>query len=289
MRQLKTTNSITEPDCQGLDVYFKDISKISLISREEEAMLVQKIKNGEEAALWRLVCANLRFVVFVAKQYRYMGLSLIELIAEGNDGLEVAAKNFDVTLGNKFISYAVWWIRRAIITAISQQTRVVRLPLSQVYMINKINKASIAFENEFEHKPALRELSMLLQIPIEKISDSIDYSSKEILLDDFISSKTGITSRETFLDTLDNEDAPPDQSLINESLRKAIFTSVSKLPKNEQEIIVHCFGLDTGVQLTTKEVAEKFNLTSDRVRQIKERALKRMKKGTTATRLKEYL
>ena len=286
MRQLKITQSITNRESQSLDKYLHEIGKVDLITAEEEVILAQKIREGDQAALERLTKTNLRFVVSVAKQYQNQGLTLGDLINEGNLGLIKAAKRFDETKGFKFISYAVWWIRQSILQAIAEQSRLVRLPLNQVGSLSKISKAFSKLEQEFEREPSPEELAILLETTVDKISDTMSNSGRHVSMDaPFVQGEEN-----TLLDVLENRDTPQtDSMLINESLSEEIKRSLATLTEREREIIVLFFGLGTNHALSLEEIGEKFNLTRERVRQIKDKALQRLRHTSRSKILKSYL
>jgi len=285
MRQLKITKSITNRESASLDKYLQEIGKEELISVEEEVELAQRIKKGDRDALEKLTRANLRFVVSVAKQYQNQGLSLPDLINEGNLGLIKAAEKFDETRGFKFISYAVWWIRQSILQALAEQSRIVRLPLNQVGSLNKINKAFSKFEQEFERKPSPEELAESLELPREKVTDTLKVSGRHISMDaPFIEGEDN-----SLLDVLPNNDSPKaDKSLLSESLIKEINRSLATLTERERDIIRLFFGI--GIQeMTLEEIGERFGLTRERVRQIKEKAIRRLRHTSRSKLLKTYL
>lgn len=285
MRQLKITQSITNRESQSLDKYLHEIGKVDLITAEEEVILAQKIREGDQAALERLTKTNLRFVVSVAKQYQNQGLTLGDLINEGNLGLIKAAKRFDETKGFKFISYAVWWIRQSILQAIAEQSRIVRLPLNQVGSLSKISKAFSKLEQEYEREPSPEELADTLETTVDKISDTLSNSGRHVSMDaPFIQGEEN-----TLLDVLENKDPNTDSILINESLSEEIKRSLSTLTEREREIIVLFFGLSTNHPLSLEEIGEKFNLTRERVRQIKDKALQRLRHTSRSKILKSYL
>ncbi len=285
MRQLKITQSITNRESQSLDKYLHEIGKVDLITAEEEVILAQKIREGDQAALERLTKTNLRFVVSVAKQYQNQGLTLGDLINEGNLGLIKAAKRFDETKGFKFISYAVWWIRQSILQAIAEQSRIVRLPLNQVGSLSKISKAFSRLEQEFEREPSPEELAENLETTVEKITDTLSNSGRHVSMDaPFVQGEEN-----TLLDVLENNDPNTDSNLINESLSEEIKRSLSTLTEREREIIVLFFGLSTNHPLSLEEIGEKFNLTRERVRQIKDKALQRLRHTSRSKILKSYL
>ena len=285
MRQLKITKSITNRESASLDKYLQEIGREDLITVEEEVELAQAIKKGDRAALEKLTRANLRFVVSVAKQYQNQGLSLPDLINEGNLGLIKAAEKFDETRGFKFISYAVWWIRQSILQALAEQSRIVRLPLNQVGSLNKISKAFSKFEQENERKPSAEELAEQLDIQVDTIADSLKVSVRHISMDaPFVEGEDN-----SLLDVLVNDDAPiADRKLINESLQQEIERALSTLTERESEIIKMFFGI--GYQeMTLEEIGDKFQLTRERVRQIKEKAIKRLRQNSRSKLLKSYL
>ncbi len=286
MRQLKITQSITNRESQSLDKYLHEIGKVDLITAEEEVILAQKIREGDQAALERLTKTNLRFVVSVAKQYQNQGLTLGDLINEGNLGLIKAAKRFDETKGFKFISYAVWWIRQSILQAIAEQSRIVRLPLNQVGSLSKISKAFSRLEQEYEREPSPEELADILETTVDKISDTLSNSGRHVSMDaPFVQGEEN-----TLLDVLENADTPhTDSMLINESLSEEIKRSLATLTEREREIIVLFFGLGTNHALSLEEIGEKFNLTRERVRQIKDKALQRLRHTSRSKILKSYL
>ncbi len=285
MRQLKITKSITNRESASLDKYLQEIGREELISVEEEVELAQRIQKGDRIALEKLTKANLRFVVSVAKQYQNQGLSLPDLINEGNLGLIKAAKKFDETRGFKFISYAVWWIRQSILQALAEQSRIVRLPLNQVGSLNKINKAFSRFEQKHERKPSAEELAIELELTPEKIADTLKVSGRHVSVDaPFVEGEDN-----SLLDVLVNEDSPnADHSLINESLSKEIDRALSTLSERESEIIKMFFGI-TYTEMTLEEIGERFNLTRERVRQIKEKAIRRLRHYSKSKLLKTYL
>lgn len=285
MRQLKITKSITNRESASLDKYLQEIGKEELISVEEEVELAQRIKKGDRDALEKLTRANLRFVVSVAKQYQNQGLSLPDLINEGNLGLIKAAEKFDETRGFKFISYAVWWIRQSILQALAEQSRIVRLPLNQVGSLNKINKAFSKFEQENERKPSPEELAESLELPRDKVTDTLKVSGRHISMDaPFIEGEDN-----SLLDVLPNNDSPKaDKLLLNESLIKEIDRSLATLTERERDIIKLFFGIGI-MEMTLEEIGEKFGLTRERVRQIKEKAIRRLRHTSRSKLLKTYL
>lgn len=286
MRQLKITKSITNRESRSLDKYLQEIGKEELITAEEEVELARKIKQGDQVALEKLTRANLRFVVSVAKQYQNQGLTLPDLINEGNLGLIKAAQRFDETRGFKFISYAVWWIRQSILQAIAEHSRIVRLPLNQVGSLNKLNKAFSKLEQEYEREPTEEELATILDLPEDKVKDSISISGRHISMDAPLISG----EESTLYDVMENRDSPKaDRSLIMESLQQEIERTLDTLSEREKEIIKLYFGIGMNHGLTIDEIGEKFDLTRERVRQIKEKALKRLRQSTRSKLLRTYL
>lgn len=286
MRQLKITKSITNRESASLDKYLQEIGREDLITAEDEVDLAVRIKQGDQEALEKLVKANLRFVVSVSKQYQNQGLTLPDLINEGNLGLIKAAQRFDETRGFKFISYAVWWIRQSILQALAEQSRIVRLPLNQVGSLNKINKAFSKLEQEFEREPSADELADLLDLPEDKINDTMKVSGRHVSVDaPFSDGEDG-----TLLDVLQNSDAPrADNTLMNESLQREIERSLSTLTERERDVIMLFFGIGMNHGLTLEEIGAKFDLTRERVRQIKEKAIRRLRHTSRSKLLKAYL
>ena len=285
MRQLKITKSITNRESASLDKYLQEIGKEDLITVEEEVKLAQRIRKGDQRALEKLTRANLRFVVSVAKQYQNQGLSLPDLINEGNLGLIKAAEKFDETRGFKFISYAVWWIRQSILQALAEQSRIVRLPLNQVGSLNKINKAFSRFEQEHERRPSPEELAETLDLPAEKVADTLRVSGRHISVDaPFVEGEDN-----SLLDVLVNDDSPvADKTLINESLSTEVERALATLTERERDIIRLFFGINCQ-EMTLEEIGEKFGLTRERVRQIKEKAIRRLRHSSRSKLLKTYL
>ncbi len=285
MRQLKITKSITNRESASLDKYLQEIGREELISAEEEVELAQRIKKGDQTALERLTKANLRFVVSVAKQYQNQGLTLPDLINEGNIGLIKAAEKFDETRGFKFISYAVWWIRQSILQALAEQSRIIRLPLNQVGSLNRLNKAFSQFEQKYERIPTPQELAKILELPSDKVSQAIRISGKHISVDaPFVDGEEN-----SLLDVLSNNDSPKaDNTLIKESLNQEIERALSTLTIREKDIIKHFFGINCQ-ELSLEEIGDKFGLTRERVRQIKEKAIKRLRHKSKSKLLKTYL
>ena len=284
MRQLKISKSITQRN-EILDKYLQEISHDSMITVNEEVELAQRIRQGDQVAMEKLVRANLRFVVSVAKQYQNQGLSLPDLISEGNIGLIKAAERFDETRGFKFISYAVWWIRQSILQAQAEQSRNIRLPLNQVGLLNKISKESALFEQLHERRPTADELSDILDIPAEKIEEAMSHSGSSISVD--APFEEGESN--SLLDVLPNSDSPTtDRSLMNESLATEIDRALSTLSEREKEILQMLFGIGCQ-EMTLEEIGDHFGLTRERVRQVKEKALRRLRNTSRSTLLKSYL
>ncbi len=285
MRQLKITKSITNRESASLDKYLQEIGKYELISVEEEVELARRIKKGDQDAIEKLTRANLRFVVSVAKQYQNQGLSLPDLINEGNLGLIKAAEKFDETRGFKFISYAVWWIRQSIMQAINEQSRIVRLPLNQVSSLTKYRKAISDFEQEFHRKPTDEELAKILDIPTDKIKKTVKISGRHVSVD----APFAEGEDNSLLDVLVNDDSPhADRGLDQESLRIEIERALSTLTPREKDIIKSSFGIATE-QLSLEEIGEIYNLTRERVRQIREKAIKRLRNTSRSKLLKTFL
>jgi RNA polymerase primary sigma factor len=286
MRQLKITKSITNRETASLDKYLQDIGKEELITADEEVQLAQRVKQGDNIALEKLVKANLRFVVSVAKQYQNQGLSLPDLINEGNLGLIKAAKRFDETRVFKFISYAVWWIRQSILQALAEQSRIIRLPLNQVGSLNKIKKATSKLEQEFERTPSSEEIAEKLEMPDYKINAAKKIATRYISMD------APLTQDEEtkFLDVFVSNDSPTtDDGLIRESLAREIQRSLSTLSKKERDVVNLYYGIGMPHGLTLEEIGAKFDLTRERVRQIKEKAIRRLKHNSRSKLLKAYL
>jgi RNA polymerase primary sigma factor len=286
MRQLKITKSITNRETASLDRYLSEIGREGLITAEEEVLLAQKIKTGDQQALEKLAKANLRFVVSVAKQYQNQGLSLPDLINEGNLGLIKAAQRFDETRGFKFISYAVWWIRQSILQALAEQSRIIRLPLNQVGSLNKISKEISRLEQMYQRLPSSDEIAESLDVPEEKIADAMKINTRHFSVDAPIIPGEDMS----FLDVYMNNDAPnTDSGLIFESLSKEIERSLATLTERERDIIKYYFGIGISHGLTLDEIGAKFDLTRERVRQIKEKAIRRLKHTSRSRLLKSYL
>ncbi len=285
MRQLKITNSITSRGSQSLEDYLNDISKQPLLTVEEEVKLAQRIRNDDREALERLVCANLRFVVSVAKQYQNQGLTLPDLINEGNIGLIKAAEKFDETRGFKFISYAVWWIRQSILQALAEQSRMVRLPLNQVSAVSRINKLIMKFEQEHERKPSAYELSELIDETPEKIRDSLRANGRPMS----INAPLGEGDDSTLLEVISDENTPQaDRGMIDKSLATEIERMLDTLDEREKTIVEMCFGINNR-EMTLEEISEKFGLSRERVRQIREKALLKLRHSNKKNLLQEYL
>jgi len=286
MRQLKIIKQVTNRETPSLDKYLHEIGKVELINAEEEVELACRIKNGDVKALDKLIRANLRFVVSVSKQYQNQGLSLPDLINEGNLGLIKAAQRFDETRGFKFISYAVWWIRQSILQALAEQARIVRLPLNKIGSINKINKTFADLEQKYEREPSVQEIAEVLEMIPEDVKEALKSAGRHISMD------APITQDEetTLYDVILSKDSPsPDKSLLTDSLRKEIERVLSTLTYREANIIRLYFGLNGKHPHTLEEIGEEFNLTRERVRQIKEKAIKRLKNATRCKLLKAYL
>jgi RNA polymerase primary sigma factor len=286
MRQLKISKSITNREVASLDKYLQDIGKEELITAEEEVLLAQRIKTGDQVALEKLCKANLRFVVSVAKQYQNQGLSLPDLINEGNLGLIKAARRFDETRGFKFISYAVWWIRQSILQALAEQARIVRLPLNQVGSLSKVNKASSRLEQKYERPPTVDEIAAEMDMPEHKVEEALKISTRTVSMDAPIDQ-----DEETkFMDVFVSEDTPStDSTLIKESLSREIQRSLATLTEKEREIINMFYGIGYPHSYTLEEIGAMFDLTRERVRQIKEKAIRRLKHSSRSKLLKSYL
>lgn len=287
MRQLKITNKITTRESLALDKYLNDIGKIAMLTPEQEADLARRIREGDQDALAKLTEANLRFVVSVAKQYQNQGLSLSDLINEGNVGLMKAAKRFDETKGFKFISYAVWWIRQSILQAIVEHSRIVRLPLNKVGSYNKVNEAFISFVQEFEREPTNDELAELLDMTPKEVANMLKGNGRHVSVDAPIGGEDGDS---TMLDIISSEDnLSPDSELMEQSLREEVQQGLSILSPREVEVLSAYYGLNGYKPLTLEEIGEMYNLTRERVRQIKERAIRRLRKSYNRNALKSYL
>ncbi|MCE3229594.1 MAG: sigA [Bacteroidetes bacterium] len=287
MRQLKITKQITNRETASLDMYLQDIGRVELITADEEVVLAQKIKQGDQRALDKLVKANLRFVVSVSKQYQNQGMSLPDLINEGNLGLIKAAQRFDETRGFKFISYAVWWIRQSILQSLAEQSRIVRLPLNKIGAINKINKTLSKLEQDLEREPSYDELSEILDMLPQDIQDTMRNNNRHVSMDAPININEDAGS---MYDLMKNEEAlSPDKELIGESLQQEISRALSTLTDREADVVKLFFGLGGTHAHSLEEIGEKFDLTRERVRQIKEKAVRRLKHGSRSRLLKSYL
>lgn len=288
MRQLKITKQVTNRETASLDKYLQEIARVDLITAEEEVELARRIKAGDIVALERLTKANLRFVVSVSKQYQNQGLSLPDLINEGNLGLIKAAKRFDETRGFKFISYAVWWIRQSILQALSEQARIVRLPLNKIASINKINKSFSELEQRLERPPSAHELAESLDCTISEVRTAFASSGRHISMDAPL--KVGDESSSSMYDILENDTLPsPEKALLHDSLSKEIGRSLSTLTVREGDVVRLYFGLNGKSPLTLEEIGQHFDLTRERVRQIKEKAIRRLKHTSRSKMLKAYL
>jgi RNA polymerase primary sigma factor len=287
MRQLKITKSITNRESQSLEKYLQEIGKVELISPEEEVKLAGLIKQGNQAALDKLTKANLRFVVSVAKQYQNQGLSLPDLINEGNLGLIKAAQRFDETRGFKFISYAVWWIRQSILQALAEQSRIVRLPLNKVGLTNKIQKAFSLLEQEFEREPSPEELAELLELETEEVSATLGISARHVSMDSPMSEGED----NTLIDVLENHNAERADNNIahKESLKQEIERSMKMLTERQKEVICYFFGLGVDHPMSLEDIGDKFNLTRERVRQIKDKAITKLRTNSRSKALRGYL
>jgi RNA polymerase primary sigma factor len=287
MRQLKITKSITNRESQSLEKYLQEIGKVDLLTPEEEVSLAKRIKQGDQEALEKLTKANLRFVVSVAKQYQNQGLSLSDLINEGNLGLIKAAQRFDETRGFKFISYAVWWIRQSILQALAEQSRIVRLPLNKVGSLNKINRAFSELEQEYEREPSTDELADMLEIPTEEVETTLGVAARHVSMDaPFVEGEDN-----SLLDVLENNSTPDtDEDLdYTESLRREIERSLSTLTERQCDVIKLYFGIGVEHPMSLEDIGEKFGLTRERVRQIKDKAINKLRSASRSKLLKNYL
>lgn len=285
---MKLTRQLTNRENKSLDLYFQEIGKVDLLTAEQEVDLAVKIRNGDIDAQNKLVRANLRFVVSVAKMYQNQGLSLGDLINEGNIGLVKAAQRFDETRGFKFISYAVWWVRQGIMSAIADQSRVVRLPLNRVGNLTKLGKVYRELEQEFERKPTTDELAKILEISSDEVAYILQISSRQVSVDAPISN--GDESKSTLMDVLHNqEQSMPDTELMQDSLKNEVADILSTLDEREAEVIRLSFGIGSNQKATLEEIGERFNLTRERIRQIKENALRKLRSSKRSKRLKDYL
>ena len=287
MRQLKITKSITNRESQSLEKYLQEIGKVDLLTPEEEVDLAQRIRAGDQIALERLTKANLRFVVSVAKQYQNQGLTLSDLINEGNLGLIKAAQRFDETRGFKFISYAVWWIRQSILQALAEQSRIVRLPLNKIGAINKINKAFSNLEQEFEREPSADELAEMLEITREEVETTLGVAARHVSVD----APFQEGEENSLLDVLENTSAPRTDLQLEylESLRKEIERSLSTLTDRQKDVIKYYFGIGVEHPMSLEDIGEKFGLTRERVRQIKDKAINKLRATSRSKLLKNYL
>jgi RNA polymerase primary sigma factor len=286
MRQLKISKQITNRESQSLDKYLQEIGKVDLLTPDEEVELAKRIREGDQYALEKLTKANLRFVVSVAKQYQNQGLSLGDLINEGNLGLIKAAQRFDETRGFKFISYAVWWIRQSILQALAEQSRIVRLPLNRVGSLNKISKTFSELEQKFEREPSPEELAEVLEVSTSEVVDTLKISGRHVSMDaPFVQGEEN-----SLLDVLENDgEDTPDSGLMTDSLRREVQRALSTLTQREADVITLYFGLNGEHAMTLEEIGEKFNLTRERVRQIKEKAIRRLRHTSRSKALKPYL
>jgi RNA polymerase primary sigma factor len=286
MRQLKISKQITNRESQSLDKYLQEIGKVDLLTPDEEVELAKRIKEGDQIALEKLTKANLRFVVSVAKQYQNQGLSLGDLINEGNLGLIKAAQRFDETRGFKFISYAVWWIRQSILQALAEQSRIVRLPLNRVGSLNKISKTFSELEQKYEREPSPEELAEVLEVTTAEVVDTLKISGRHVSMDaPFVQGEEN-----SLLDVLENDsEETPDQGLMTDSLRREVQRALSTLTQRESDVIALYFGLNGEHAMTLEEIGEKFSLTRERVRQIKEKAIRRLRHTSRSKALKPYL
>ncbi len=286
MRQLKITPSITNRDSASLEKYLQEIGKESMIAPSEEPILAQKIRAGDAAALDKLVRANLRFVVSVAKQYQNQGLSLLDLINEGNLGLIKAAKKFDETKGFKFISYAVWWIRQSILQALAEQARIVRLPLNKLGALNKIKKAFVQLEQKYEREPSAEELSQILEMSADQVSDTLGVSGRAVSVDAPFDSKD---DQSNLLDVLSNPNSPSaDTEMIAESMQQDIIRSLNTLPPKESDVLKLFYGIGHQRAHTLEEISMKLDMTRERVRQIKDNGIKRLRHNSRSKLLRTY-
>ncbi|MBV6642068.1 MAG: RNA polymerase sigma factor RpoD/SigA [Cyclobacteriaceae bacterium] len=286
MRQLKISKQITNRESESLDKYFNEIGKVELISADEEVELSRRIKEGDQVALEKLTKANLRFVVSVAKQYQNQGLSLSDLISEGNLGLIKAAQRFDETRGFKFISYAVWWIRQSILQALAEHSRIVRLPLNRIGWVSKIQRTFIELEQLYEREPTAAEMADKLNVTVEEILDSLRISARQVSIDSPLKSE----EEGSLLDVLvDESSESPDEEMIRDSLRKEVRSALSTLTQRETDVVTYYFGLNNQAPMTLEEIGTIFNLTRERVRQIKEKAIRRLRYTSRSKSLKPYL
>lgn len=288
MRQLKISKQVTNRETASLDKYLQEIGKVDLITADEEVELARKIRAGDQLALEKLTKANLRFVVSVSKQYQNQGLSLPDLINEGNLGLIKAAQRFDETRGFKFISYAVWWIRQSILQALAEQSRIVRLPLNKIGSINKINKTFSKLEQEYEREPSAAEIAAMLEISEGDVKESMKNTGRHVSMDAPLT--TGDDNAGSMYDVMEADDSPsPENGLLHESLRREIERALHTLTSREADVVRLYFGLNGEHAMTLEEIGEKFDLTRERVRQIKEKAIRRLKHTSRSKILKTYL
>jgi len=286
MRQLKISKQITNRESHSLDKYLQEIGKVDLLTADEEVILAKRIKAGDRKALEKLTKANLRFVVSVAKQYQNQGLSLSDLINEGNTGLIKSAQRFDETRGFKFISYAVWWIRQSILQALAEQSRIVRLPLNRVGSLNKISRTFSQLEQKYEREPTTEELAEVLEVTVNEVNDTMKVSGRHVSVDaPFVQGEEN-----SLLDVLENNsDEKPDDELMNDSLRTEIQRSLATLTEREADVIMLYFGLGGNHPMTLEEIGARFQLTRERVRQIKEKGIKKLRQSSRSETLKPYL
>jgi len=288
MRQLKITKQVTNRETASLDKYLQEIGKVNLITADQEVALAQRIKNGDQAALEKLTKANLRFVVSVAKQYQNQGLTLGDLINEGNLGLIKAAQRFDETRGFKFISYAVWWIRQSILQALAEQSRIVRLPLNRVGSLNKVAKAFAQLEQQYEREPSADEMAEVLEITVSEVINTMRISRKHVSIDaPFSTEESGNSCLYDILEN--NKEDNPDSKLMSDSLKNEVKRALASLSSRESDVIKLYFGLNGGHSMTLEEIGQQFSLTRERVRQIKEKAIRRLRHVTRSRTLKPYL
>ncbi len=289
MRQLKITKQITNRESPSLDRYLQEISKVEMVTPDEEVELAKKIRQGDHLSLEKLTKANLRFVISVAKQYQNQGLTLPDLINEGNLGLIKAAQRFDETRGFKFISYAVWWIRQSILQAIAEQSRIVRLPLNKIGSINKINRAFMELEQKFEREPSIDELSTLLDLPKEEIEATILSKVRHVSMDAPLGADNDDERNLYDVLGIENQMAKPEAALMLNSMKQEIASALNSLSQREADILRHYFGIGIPEPLTLEEIGARYELTRERVRQIKEKAIRRLKNTSRSNNLKKYL
>lgn len=288
MRQLKITKQVTNRETASLDKYLQEIGRVDLINAEEEVELARRIKQGDQRALDRLTKANLRFVVSVSKQYQNQGLSLPDLINEGNLGLIKAAQRFDETRGFKFISYAVWWIRQSILQALAEQSRIVRLPLNKIGSINKVNKTYARLEQEYEREPSMYEIADALELTLDEVKESLKNSGRHLSMDAPLNQYDEDSS--SMYEVMQSEESEnPEANLISDSLKQEVERILQSLTPREADVVKLYFGLEENSSMTLEEIGEKFELTRERVRQIKEKAIRRMKHSSRSKALRSYL